>query len=40
MRVVTRCDGYIGFYTETLIKLRASIKEAVEVFGIEIYMGG
>jgi AhpD family alkylhydroperoxidase len=38
--VATRCDGCIGFHTETLIKLGITREEFEEALGIAIYMGG
>ncbi|MEO6071940.1 MAG: carboxymuconolactone decarboxylase family protein [Burkholderiales bacterium] len=38
--VVTRCDGCIGFHTQTLVKLGASRAEFEEALGIAVYMGG
>jgi AhpD family alkylhydroperoxidase len=38
--VATRCDGCIGFHTETLVKLGASRAEVEETLGMAIYMGG
>jgi len=38
--VATRCDGCIGFHTETLVKLGASRAEIEETLGMAIYMGG
>lgn len=38
--VSTRCDGCIGFHSETLVKLGATREEIEEVLGMAIYMGG
>ena len=38
--VAARCDGCIGFHTQTLHKLGASKEEVVETLGMAIYMGG
>jgi len=38
--VSTRCDGCIGFHTETLVKLGATRAEIEETLGMAIYMGG
>ena len=38
--VAARCDGCIGFHTETLVKLGASRQEVEETLGMAIYMGG
>ncbi len=38
--VAARCDGCIGFHTETLVKLGASRQEVEEALGMAIYMGG
>ncbi len=38
--VATRCDGCIGFHTEALVKLGASLQEVEEVLGMAVYMGG
>lgn len=38
--VSTRCDGCIGFHTETLVKLGATREELEEVLGMAVYMGG
>ena len=38
--VATRCDGCIGFHTETLVRLGATRLEVEEALGMAIYMGG
>jgi AhpD family alkylhydroperoxidase len=38
--VATRCDGCIGFHTETLVRLGASRQEIEDVLGMAVYMGG
>ena len=38
--VATRCDGCIGFHTEALVKLGASLEEVEETLGMAVYMGG
>ena len=38
--ISTRCDGCIGFHTETLIKLGVTREEFEEVLGMAVYMGG
>ncbi len=38
--IATRCDGCIGFHTETLVKLGATRQEVEETLGMAIYMGG
>lgn len=38
--VATRCDGCIGFHTETLVKLGATRAEVEEALGMAVYMGG
>jgi AhpD family alkylhydroperoxidase len=38
--VASRCDGCIGFHTETLVKLGATRQEVEETLGMAIYMGG
>ena len=38
--VATRCDGCIGFHTEALVKLGATLGEFEEVLGMAVYMGG
>ncbi|MFI4984162.1 MAG: carboxymuconolactone decarboxylase family protein [Rickettsiales bacterium] len=38
--VSTRCDGCIGFHSETLVKLGATRAEFEEVLGMAVYMGG
>ena len=38
--VAARCDGCLGFHTQTLVKLGATMHEVVEVLGMAVYMGG
>jgi AhpD family alkylhydroperoxidase len=38
--VATRCDGCIGFHTDALVKLGATLGEFEEVLGMAVYMGG
>jgi AhpD family alkylhydroperoxidase len=38
--VSTRCDGCIGFHTEALVKLGATLAEIEETLGMAVYMGG
>lgn len=38
--VATRCDGCIGFHSESLVKLGATREEVEEALGMAIYMGG
>jgi AhpD family alkylhydroperoxidase len=38
--ISTRCDGCIGFHTETLIKLGVTKEEFEETLGMAVYMGG
>lgn len=38
--ISTRCDGCIGFHTETLVKLGCSKAEFEETLGMAVYMGG
>ena len=38
--VATRCDGCIGFHSESLAKLGATRAEVEEALGMAIYMGG
>lgn len=38
--VATRCDGCIGFHSESLVKLGATRAEVEEALGMAIYMGG
>jgi alkylhydroperoxidase/carboxymuconolactone decarboxylase family protein YurZ len=35
-----RCDGCIGFHTESLVKLGATRQEVEETLGMAVYMGG
>jgi AhpD family alkylhydroperoxidase len=38
--VAARCDGCIGFHTNTLVKLGVTRQELLEMLGMAIYMGG
>lgn len=38
--VASRCDGCIGFHTQTLSRLGATKQEVVETLGMAVYMGG
>jgi AhpD family alkylhydroperoxidase len=38
--IATRCDGCIGFHTETLVRLGATRQEVEETLGMAVYMGG
>ena len=38
--VAARCDGCLGFHTQTLVKLRATKQEVIETLGMAVYMGG
>ncbi|ATN33582.1 alkylhydroperoxidase [Rhizobium sp. ACO-34A] len=38
--ISTRCDGCIGFHTETLVKLGCTRAEFEETLGMAVYMGG
>ncbi len=38
--VATRCDGGIGFHSETPVKLGAPREEVEEALAMAIYMGG
>lgn len=38
--VAARCDGCIGFHSQSLVKLGASRAEVEEALGMAIYMGG
>ena len=38
--VAARCDGCLGFHTQTLAKLGATKQEVVETLGMAVYMGG
>jgi AhpD family alkylhydroperoxidase len=38
--VAVRCDGCIGFHSESLMKLGASRAEVEEALGMAVYMGG
>jgi AhpD family alkylhydroperoxidase len=38
--VAARCDGCLGFHTQSLVKLGATRQELIETLGMAIYMGG
>jgi AhpD family alkylhydroperoxidase len=38
--VAARCDGYLAFHAEALVKLGASRQELAEVLGVAVQMGG
>lgn len=38
--IALRCDGCIGFHTQTLVKLGITRKEFEEILGVAVYMGG
>lgn len=38
--IAAHCDGCIGFHTQALAKLGASVEEVTEALGMAIYMGG
>jgi len=38
--VAARCDGCLGFHTQTLVKLGATKQEVIETLGMAVYMGG
>lgn len=38
--IAARCDGCIGFHTQTLIKLGVTRAEFMETLGMAVYMGG
>ncbi|GLH76278.1 alkyl hydroperoxide reductase AhpD [Bradyrhizobium sp. SSBR45G] len=38
--VAVRCDGYIGFHADALVRLGATRQEVEETLGMAIYMGG
>lgn len=38
--VATRCDGCIGFHSQALVRLGATLDEVHETLGVAIYMGG
>lgn len=38
--VASRCDGCIGFHTQSLIKLGVTREEFLETLSMAIYMGG
>lgn len=40
LAVAARCDGCIGFHSQTLVKLGASRQELLETLSMAIYMGG
>lgn len=38
--VAAHCDPCIGFHTQALVKLGATLPEVEEVLGMAVYMGG
>ena len=40
LAVAARCDGCIGFHSQTLVKLGVSREALLETLGMAIYMGG
>lgn len=38
--VATRCDACIGFHSQALVRLGATIEEVREMLGVTVYMGG
>lgn len=38
--IAARCDGCIGFHTQTLVKLGATRAELLETLSMAVYMGG
>ncbi len=38
--VAARCDGCLGFHTQTLVRLGATRQEVIETLGMAVYMGG
>ncbi len=38
--IASRCDGCIGFHTQTLVKLGVTREELLETLGMAVYMGG
>ena len=40
LAVAARCDGCIGFHTQTLINLGVTKEEFLETLSMAIYMGG
>lgn len=40
LAVSKQCPGCIGFHTQTLVKLKTSREELLEVLGMAVYMGG
>ncbi|MDE2271406.1 MAG: carboxymuconolactone decarboxylase family protein [Xanthomonadaceae bacterium] len=38
--IALRCDGCIGFHTDSLVKLGVTRKEFEEILGVAVYMGG
>ena len=40
MASAKRCEGCIGFHTQTLVKLGVQEAEFMEVLGMAVYMGG
>lgn len=40
LAVAARCDGCIGFHSQSLVKLGVSRQELLETLSMAIYMGG
>lgn len=40
LAVANHCPGCIGFHSQTLVKLKTSREELVEMLGMAVYMGG
>lgn len=40
LAVSNHCPGCIGFHAQTLVKLKTSREEFMEMLGMAIYMGG
>lgn len=38
--IAARCDGCIGFHTQSLIKLNVTREEFLETLSMAVYMGG
>lgn len=38
--IAARCDGCIGFHTQTLVKLGVTREELLEMLSMAVYMGG
>ncbi len=40
LAVANRCQGCIGFHSQTLVRLKTSREELLETLSMAIYMGG